>query len=347
MSAELESRHAAAGLALIAEVATAPSFPEAEVARLRRQRLAEVLRQRADPTSLAQDRFARAVYGDSAYGFPLLGTEESLAALDRGAVEAFYRRHYALAGAFAVAVGDLDPERLIGEVEARLGEGDDRRPPAAAPEIQPLPRDGVEIHLVDRPGAAQTELLVGHAGVPRSHPDFLALQVMNSILGGKFTSRINLNLRERHGFTYGAQSRFSSRLGPGPFQLTASVGTPVAGAAAREMLAELARIRDEPVGADELADTQSSPDRRLPLLAADRVRPRPPAGEPGRLRPGAGLLRPPAGGGAGGGRRRVLEVARRHLHPDALVVVAVGAAAELAPQFAALGRVRGVAGGEG
>ena len=337
--ADLESRHAAAGLALIAEVATAPSFPEPEVARLRRQRLAEVLRQRADPTSLAQDCFARAVYGDSAYGFPLLGTEESLAALDRGAVEAFYRRHYVLAGAFAVAVGDLDPERLIGEVEARLGEGDDRRPPPAAPEIQPLPRDGVEIHLVDRPGSAQTELLVGHAGVPRSHEDFLALQVMNSMLGGKFTSRINLNLRERHGFTYGAQSRFSNRLGPGPFQLSASVGTPVAGAAVTEMLAELARIRDEPVAADELADTQSH------LIGVFPYSLQTVSGLAHRLQ-GLALFglapdyydRLPAAVRAVDAER-VQEVARRHLHPDALVVVAVGAAAELAPQFAALGRV--------
>ena len=339
VSAELESRHAAAGLALIAEVATAPSFPEAEVARLRRLRLAEVLRQRADPTSLAQDRFARAVYGDSAYGFPLLGTENSLAALDRAAVEAFYRRHYGLAGAFAVAVGDLDPERLIAEVEARLGRGDDRPPPPAAPEIRPLPRAGVEVHLVDRPGSAQTELLVGHAGVPRPHQDFLALQVMNSLLGGKFTSRINLNLRERHGFTYGAQSRFSTRLGPGPFQLSASVATPVAGAAAAELLAELARIREEPVGAGELADTQSyligvfpyslqtvsGLAHRLESLAVFDLAP----DYYDRLPEAVRAV----------DAERILEVARRHLHPDRLVVVAVGAAAELAPQLAALGRV--------
>ena len=238
-----------------------------------------------------------------------------------------------------MAVSDLDPERLIGEIEARLGGGDERLPPPPAPEIQPVARDGVEIHLVDRPGAAQTELVVGHAGVPRPHPDFLALQVMNSILGGKFTSRINLSLRERHGFTYGAQSQFSRRLGPGPFQVSAAVGSPVAGAAAAEVLAELARIRQEPVAADELADTHSY------LIGVF----------PYSLQTVSGLAHRLDGLAVFGlapdyydrfpeavravDAERVLEVARRHLHPEGLVVVAVGPAAELAPQFAALGRV--------
>lgn len=341
VSLELESRHAATGLALVAEVATTPSFPAEEVDRLRRRRLAEILRQRSEPGFLAQERLYRAIYGGSPYGLPLVGTEASLGTFDRAAVTDFYRRHYTLAGAYAVAVGDLDPERLIAAVDERLGggAGDGRRPPAA-PAIRPVPLAGVEVHVVDRPGAAQTQLVVGHAGPPRSHPDFLALQVLNAILGGKFTSRINLSLRERHGYTYGATSRFDGRLGPGPFTVNTAVANPVAGAAVGEVLAELARIRDEPVGAAELDDSRNyligvfpytlqsvaGLAQRLETLAVYGL----PADHYDRFPQAVREV----------DAERLTAVARRHLHPDALAVVAVGPAAELAPQFERLGPVR-------
>jgi zinc protease len=339
VSLELESRHAADGLELVAEVATTPSFPAEEVARLRRRRLAEILRQRAEPSFLARERFSRTVYGGSAYGLPVIGTEDSLGALDRAAVVDFYRHHYTLAGAHAVAVGDLDPQRLIAEIDERLGPGDGRRPPAG-PEIRPAALGGVEVHLVDRPGAAQTQLVIGHAGPPRRHPDFVALQVLNAILGGKFTSRINLNLRERHGYTYGATSRFDGRLGPGPFTVGAAVANPVAGAAAGEVLAEMARIRDQPVPETELDDSRNyligvfpytlqsvaGLSQRLESLAVYGL----PADYYDRFPQAVREV----------DAERVLAVARRHLHPDALAVVAVGPAAELAPQFERLGTVR-------
>src|SRR4029077_11741747 len=89
------------------------------------------------------------------------------------------------------------------------------------------------------------------------HPDFVPLTVMNTLLGGKFTSRINLNLRERHGFTYGASTRFVGRVGPGPFLVSAAVATESTGAAVREILSELARIRTDLVSPEELTDTRS------------------------------------------------------------------------------------------
>lgn len=335
---ELLTRHTGEGLRLIAEVASQPEFPPEELERLRRQRLGELLHRRADPVFMARERFSREVYGDRPYGLPLIGTQESLEAIDREAVLGFYRRHYRLEGAFAVAVGDIDPERLMGELEPLLTDLPPGPPPALPP-LEPPAREGVRVHLVDRPGAAQTQLLMGHVGVPREHPDHLALVVASTLLGGKFTSRINLNLRERHGYTYGASSRLHGRLGPGPFNVASAVANPVAGAAAREVLGELRRIRREPVSPEELEDTQSymigvfpytlqtvsGLAARLEILAVYGLPDDHYERFPDRVR--------------AIDRERLQEVARRHLRPDSMVVVAVGPADELAPQFEGLGTV--------
>src|SRR5947208_3016555 len=138
---------------------------------------------------------------------------------------------------------------MLWQVEEMLG-GEPRRPSPPPPAIRPAPLPGIAVHVVDRPGAAQTELRLGHVGISRQDPDYTPLMVMNTLLGGKFTSRINLNLRERHGFTYGASSRFVGRLGPGPFLVGAAVATESTGAAVREVLGELSRIREEKVASD-------------------------------------------------------------------------------------------------
>jgi zinc protease len=108
------------------------------------------------------------------------------------------------------------------------------------------------LHLVERPDAPQSELRVGHVGLPRSHPDYFPVLLMNAILGGLFSSRINLNLRERHAYTYGAHSAFEWRRGAGPFEVSTAVQSDVTAAAAREILHEIDTIRSTPVGADEL-----------------------------------------------------------------------------------------------
>ena len=334
----LLARHAGDGLELLAELASEPSFPPEEVERERRQRLAELLRQGADPGFLARERFARAVYGGAhPYGTSLLGSAENLAGFDRAAAERFYRRHYAPAGAFAVAVGDLDPDAVAAGLERALGSGGAEPPPR--PELTPPAQRGIRVHVVDRPGAPQTELVIGHPGIPRTHADYLAMAVVTTLLGGKFTSRINLNLRERHGYTYGATCRLHPRLGPGPVTVSSAVANPVAGAAVREVLAELARIRDEPVGGDELADTRSYLIGVFPytLQTVD--------GLAGRLETLAVYRLPDDYYDTWPERLRAIdraavqEAARRHLHPDDAVVVAVGPAAELEPQLAGLGEM--------
>jgi zinc protease len=335
----LLASHRRKGLELLAEVAGSPTFPAAEVDRLRRQRLTEILRRSQDPSALADDRLQREIYHGTAYAQPLHGTEESLSGLDRESLLAFYQAHYGFDGATLIAVGDFDPEELLRQAESAFGAAGPPGPSPVRQEIRPAPQTGISIHVVDRPGAAQAELRLGHAGVPRTHPDHIPLTVLNSLLGGKFTSRINLNLRERHGYTYGATSRFSSRLGPGPFTVAAAVEISAAAAAAREVLHELKRIRETLVEPEELAETrgyivgvfpyslQTTGDvtRRLETLTVFGL----PDDYYTRYLERVATVT----------REEILEVARRHLDPERMVVVAVGPAEVLEPQFEGLGAV--------
>ena len=339
VSTGLLAQNRAAGFELLADVAFHPTFPAEEVERLQRQRLAEILRRTQDPSVLADDRFHRVLYEGTAYAHPLIGEEDSLTALDREALVDFYRRHYGLAGASLIAVGDFDPEELLREAESAFGAGGPPVPPARPPEILPPSRQGISIHIVDRAGAAQTELRIGHPGVSRSHPDYATLVVFNSVLGGKFTSRINLNLRERHGYTYGASSRFSARMGPGPFSVSAAVATESAGAAAREVLFELRRIREALVEPEELEETQSYLVGVFPYTLqtigdlAKRLETMAVFGLPDdyytrHLERIASVT-----------REEILDVARRHVDPERVAVVAVGPAEALEPQLEGLGPV--------
>ncbi len=340
----LLASHWREGLELLADVAVAPTFPQDEVERLRRQRMAEILRRSQDPAAVADDRLQLEIYRGTAYAHPLYGTEKSISRLDREDLLAFFRGHYGFAGSTLIAVGDFDPEELLLEAEGAFGAAGPPGPLGtlgtvpARPEIHPVPSSGITVHIVDRPGA-QAELRLGHVGVPRTHPDFIVLAVLNSLLGGKFTSRINLNLRETHGYTYGATSRFSARMGPGPFVVNAAVETAAAGAAAREVLHELRRIRESLVEPDELAETlgyllgvfpyslQTIGDvtRRLETITvhglADDYYTR-------YLERIAAVT-----------REEILEAARRHLDPERIVVVAAGPAEILEPQFAGMGPV--------
>jgi len=331
------SRHRQAGLDLLAEVLTEPTFPESEIERLRKQRLSELLRRRQDPSTAADETLHRVIYGGTPYGNPLIGTEETVEVLGREALVAFYQRCYTVRGAALIAVGDLDPDEIVRAAEAAFGGASHEAPPA--PEIRAVPLEGISVHIVDRPGASQTELRLGHAGVARRDPDFIPLIVLNTILGGKFTSRINMNLRERHGYTYGATSRFTARLQAGPFTVDAAVSTESTGAAAREVLAELRRIREELVEPWEMEETRSyilgvfpytfqtinDLAKRLENLSVHRL---PDDYYPRYLERLAAMQ-----------REEILEVARRHLHPENLAIVAVGPAEELIPQLEGLGPV--------
>jgi zinc protease len=251
-----------AALQLMADVVIRPDFPAGEVQRLREERLTELARGRDEARVVAGNAFSSLLYGgDHPYG--RLSSTASVRRIDRAALEAFHRRYYLPSSATLILVGDVD-ESLHPAVERAFGawRGGDVAP-AATPE-PPAPSDAARIYLVDMPGAAQSEIRIGHPAVARDHPDFYALTVMNTLLGGSFTSRLMQNLRETHGYTYGAGSSFQMRRGAGPFQASSAVVTAKTDSAVIEFFRELNRIRDEEVTAEELDRAKNFVALRLP-----------------------------------------------------------------------------------
>lgn len=239
-------------MALLSEVLMAPRFAAADVERLKAERLAELLQQQVEPRGLADERFARAVYDPSSrYARPAGGTPASVRALDPAHLHAWHAARYSGATTTIIVAGDVTPEQVMASVERRLG--DWTRPVLPAPTVQTTARSASRaVHVVAKPDAPQSELRVGHVGLPRTHADYFQAVVMNAVLGGLFSSRINLNLREVHAYTYGAHSAFDWRRSAGPFVVGTAVKTEVTGAAVREILLEIDRMRESEITADEL-----------------------------------------------------------------------------------------------
>jgi zinc protease len=238
-------------LGLLADLAMRPRFPEAEVRRRREVRLASILQQRDEPAFVASRTFAHALYGeDHPYGRPPRGKRESVTRFDRAVLAAAHDHHYGAGRAFLIAVGDLSADALFRSAEAVFGPWNG--PLATNAQVPAAPAARPEIVVVDRPGAPQSELRVGCAAVPRVTPDHAALVLLNTILGGAFTSRLNLRLREEKGYTYGARSRFSFRAGPGPFIIGTAVFTHATAEAVQDILHEVQRLGEELVPAVEL-----------------------------------------------------------------------------------------------
>ncbi|HYT82400.1 MAG TPA: pitrilysin family protein [Gemmatimonadales bacterium] len=245
-------RRLAAALDLMADVVLRPAFADSEVTRQRELRRTQLIQQRDEPVAVANVVFPAIVYGAAhPYGRPLAGNDASVAGLTRERVAEFYRRFYRPNGARLLVVGDVTLDEARRLITERFGAWARADLPAAAltPAPAPAPR---AIYLIDKPGAAQSVVRIGHVGPARDTPDYFALQVLNTILGGAFTSRLNQNLRETHGYTYGAGSAFSLRRRGGPFVAQASVVTAKTDSSLIEFLKELRRIRDQAVPAPEL-----------------------------------------------------------------------------------------------
>ena len=243
-----------AALDLLAEMVLRPTFPEREVERLRDERLNDLLQARADPRRRADEAFVDTIYGsDAPYHRPAGGTRETVEGLGRAQLRRAYERGLDPARATFIVGGELagldmptTVERLFGEWQALpavAGQGAINDAPASRERV---------VRVVHRPGAVQSEIRIGHRGVPRRIPDFHSVAVMSAILGGLFNSRLNMNLREEKGYTYGAGAGFDMRRGAGPFSARAAVNTEVTVPAVQEFLVELARMRDEPVTEAEL-----------------------------------------------------------------------------------------------
>ena len=250
------TKHTAKALELFTDVLKNPTFPEREMRRLKTQRL-NAIRARGDRAEgVSGTVFPRLLYGqDHPYGRPDLGTAKNVNAITRDDVVDFHKKLYLPNNASLIVVGDTTPDAVTETLEKAL---QDWKPSAAlAKAVLPAPPTsdkGVTVYLVDKPKAAQSVLAVGQVGVARNTPDYFPLVVMNGVLGGQFSSRINLNLREDKGYTYGARSSFAFEQGPGPFEAGGAVQTDVTKEALVELMKELTEITgSRPVTDSELA----------------------------------------------------------------------------------------------
>lgn len=261
------ARYADRASALLADMILRPRLDATDFRRVRELRLNRLIQLRDLAPALADRAFARLLYGEHPYGHMPLGTEASLQAVTLDEVSRFHRMMFTPSRMFVIAAGDASHEALAAAVEGAFGNW---RPLAEARQIDPSlwqlpPAPGDRLALLHRPGAAQSELRIGHVAAPRRTPDYHALVVLNIILGGQFVSRINMNLREDKGYTYGARTSFDFRREAGPFVLNASVQSEVTVDAIIEALDELQAIRGpRPVSADELRAGRAALTRGYP-----------------------------------------------------------------------------------
>jgi predicted Zn-dependent peptidase len=254
--------HLAAAMEIYADVVQNASFPATEWDRIKKSHLASLLSQKDQPASVASNIFAMITYGaDHPYGNPSQGTEVSVGSITLDDLKSFYRMHYVPNNGTLIVVGDVTMKELKPMVERHLGGW--KRGTVPVPKFSKVPPvDATRIYLVDKPEAAQSEIRIGHVGVPRGTKDFFALTVLNTILGGQFSSRINMNLRESKGYTYGARSSFMMIKEAGPFVASSAVRTNVTDSSVIEFMNELRKIVAEDVTAQELEFAKNSLVRR-------------------------------------------------------------------------------------
>jgi zinc protease len=238
-------------LRLAADVIRRPDFPQHELDRLRVERLTALVRRHDDPGSIAGTLFDETLFGrEHPYGRGGFGTDASLRAISTADLRSFWERFYRPNNATAVVVGDVDAATARRVLESAFGDWPQAAAPTVAvPDAQQV--RGRVIYIVDKPGSAQSVVRLGRIGVPRSTADYYALEVMNVILGGSFTSRLNQNLREDKGYSYGASSGFGFMPAAGPWFATAAVQTQSTGPAIGEFMNEL-RGMHQPIPEEEI-----------------------------------------------------------------------------------------------
>ena len=251
-------------LDILADMLVNPVFPAEALERLRAQRLVALTQAKDQPASIASRVFPRILYG-AAHPFGQNVTDETLKAITRDDVIAFHKSYFQPARALVTVVGDVSPASAKASVEKALAawpKGGEK--PAFAYPSLPAAREPT-IFLVDKPGAAQSTFAIGNPGPPRSTPDYYALQVMNTMLGGMFQSRLNANIREEKGYSYGVSSSFAYGKGPGAFRTGGDIVSAKSDAALVEFMKELRGIRESrPITDEELATARDSLIQRLP-----------------------------------------------------------------------------------
>lgn len=239
--------------AVMAEAVREPAFPDDEVRRALDQQLASIRQRAMDPGALATDS-ARAAYfaSDLPYSRAVDGTVESIGAMSRDTLRGYVDASYRPQRGGLVVVGDVDTGEVADMVTAHFGDWFGEPAHVADFEVRAASVER-RVILVHRAGAVQSEVRIGHVGASRSTPDYYPLSIANMVLGGMFTSRLNLNLREKHGFTYGVRSRFTFRSRPGPFQISTAVGNEVTAPAVHEAMGELMTMAEAGPTPDEVS----------------------------------------------------------------------------------------------
>jgi len=250
---EVPRAHLAEAMTLFAELSLQPSLPEREVERLRDERLNDLQQVMADPRRRAEKAFPAVIYADgAAYGRPLGGVEETVAPIDRDVLAARHAELLRPEASTLIVCGDLEDLPLDDIVAGSFGSWSSGSDGVALPAHPDRAAKGRRVVLVDRPGAPQSEVRVGHVGTSRGIEDFHALSVTNALLGGLFNSRLNRLLREERGYTYGVHTGFDMRRAAGPFAVRCAVESDVTAPAIADIVAELERVREAPVEREEL-----------------------------------------------------------------------------------------------
>jgi len=341
ISARIVANRLPAALDVIADIVKNPAFPKAEVDRVRSLRLTSIAQQNDQPRAVLSNTLAAALYpNEHPYHTSLLGLEEQVKKISSADLKKAYEAIFSPAHTTIAVAGDITKERAVAELEHAFGDWKIKPGEAKARAWPELSRPGANeprVVLVDKPGSTQSFVAVAQPGVPRKVADFDALLVMNTLLGGQFSSRLNMNLREKHAYTYGASSRFDFRHAPGPFSAGGAIVREHTGPAIREILSEIRAMRSALVAEDELADAKANLVRELPArfestnetassLAALAVYGLPLdefATRPARIEKVT--------------RDDVRRVAEKYLDPDAMRIIVVGDAAAVKAQLADLG----------
>ena len=336
---EVPAARLAAALELLAEVVREPAFPPREVERLRDQRLNDLLQAKADPARRAEEAYLATIYDPaSPYARPAGGLRDTVVGIDAGVVGTAWASWAGFERIALVIGGDLVGIDLPGILEPLLGD----LAPAPGAAARPAPTDAGRldrpvVRVVHRAGSVQSELRVGHRGLPRRTPDFHAVSVMSAILGGLFNSRLNMKLREEKGYTYGAGAGFDLRRHAGPFTARAAVNTDATAPALADLVAELRRMQD---AAPSDAELRAARDYLVGVFPLRFETPGPvvaavtgivthelPDDELDRYRPAIEAVT----------ADDVLAAARAHLDLDRLGIVVVGDADAVAADVEALG----------
>ncbi len=256
--------HLNSALEIYSDILLHPTFPEKEWERVKKTHLTGLLQQKDNPRTVANNVYSQSLYGaNHPYGRPAEGTETSVNNISLADLQTFYHSNYKPNNATLIIVGDITVKEIVPLWEKYFAQW--KKEKVTQPTFSTTPTiSSTSIYLIDKPQAAQSEIRIGHIGVARNNEDYFPLVVMNNILGGQFTSRINLNLREAKGYTYGSRSGFSMRKMAGPFTASAAVKTDVTDSSVIEFMKELNAIRNADVTEKELSLAKNSMVRSQP-----------------------------------------------------------------------------------